>query len=130
MSMAKMVTLESYGSTKNISGFFRKARQINFVKELSVYGEIGAELLAMATPIDTGESANSWDYEIEETDGQINLYWTNSNIADYVPVVILLQYGHATRNGGYVPPHDFINPVLEAVFEDIANTIWREMVRL
>lgn len=125
-----MISIESYGSTKNIRGFFKKIKQRNFVKELEIWGEIGAQMLAMETPVDTGLAQSSWGYEIEEKDGSIALYWTNDDIEGGLPVVLLIQYGHGTRGGAYVAPHDFINPVTKELFDYMADTIWKEVVRL
>lgn len=125
-----MVSIESYGSTKHIRGFFKKTKQRNFVRELNYWGQLGAELLSMATPVYTGRAAMSWGYEIEENDGNITLYWTNDDIENGESVVMLIQYGHATKNGGYVPPFDFINPVTKGIFDAIADSIWKEVVRL
>ena len=33
------------------------------------------------------------------------------------------QYGHGTRNGGYVPPRDYINPAMAPVFNRIAADV-------
>lgn len=125
-----MISLESYGSTKHIRGFFSKVKQKNFVKELEIWGEIGAQALAMETPVDTGRAASSWGYEIEQNDGSITLYWTNDDIEGGQSVVLLIQYGHGTRGGAYVAPYDFINPVTKELFGYIADSIWKEVVRL
>lgn len=125
-----MITIESYGSTKHIRGFAKEVKQRNFVRELNSWGSLGADLLALATPVYTGLAATSWGYEIEENDGNISLYWTNDDIEDGASVVMLIQYGHATKNGAYVPPYDFINPVTKEIFDAIADSIWKEVVRL
>lgn len=96
---------------------------------LDYFGRLGVTALAMETPIDTAETAASWDYEIEENDGNITLTWTNSSSAGGIPVVILIVYGHGTRNGGYVQPYDFVNPVVREIFQDIADTVWKEVTR-
>lgn len=126
-----IITLKSYGNTKNVEGFFKRMQQRNFVKYLEYYGERGVEALALETPVDTGKTAMSWGYEITQEPGRITLTWTNSSQAGdtTIPVVLLIQYGHATRNGGYVAPYDFINPVTREIFQEIADTIWKEVTR-
>lgn len=130
MRRHSMISIESYGSTKNIRGFAKAVKQRNFVKELDSWGRLGAELLAMETPVYTGRAALSWGYEIVQNDGNITLYWTNDDIENGASVVMLIQYGHATKNGGYVAPYDFINPVTKEMFEAMADSIWKEVVRL
>lgn len=128
--MAKgMISVASSGSFKNIEGFFKWTKRKNIRKWLEYFGEKGVRLLAAETPVDSGVTADSWSYEIVEKNGSISIYWKNSAMAGNTPVVILIQYGHATRNGGYVEPHDFINPITEKLFKEMADTIWKEVTR-
>lgn len=124
-----MISIESTGSFKNIKGFFRRTKRKNFRNVLEYYGEKGVMALALETPMDTGITATSWTYEIEEEHGQIALYFKNTALADdgQTPIVILIQYGHGTGNGGYVMPYDFINPVTQQIFQEIADNIWKEV---
>ncbi|MBO7449392.1 MAG: HK97 gp10 family phage protein [Clostridiales bacterium] len=126
--MAKgMISVTTTGSFKNIEGFFKKTKRKNFRKHLEYYGELGVRLLASETPVDTGDAASSWSYEIEDKNGVISIYWKNSAMAGDIPVVLLVKYGHATGNGGYVEPNDFISPVMNLLFQDIADKIWKEV---
>lgn len=95
---------------------------------LHKYGKQGVELLSEETPYDSGETADSWDYEISAKDGQYNIYWTNSNVNDGVHIAILLQYDHATGTGGFVEGIDYINPALKQVFEEMASELWKGVV--
>lgn len=93
--------------------------------KLSELAERGVSALADSTPRLTGATASSWDYDIRKKDGQVSIVWTNSEMAGNVPLAILLQYGHGTRQGGYVEGIDFINPATRPVFEEIAIEAWR-----
>ncbi len=97
------------------------------VLQLRKYGDLGVKELSNATPKDTGLTSTSWYYEIEIGEETTKIIWKNSNIADWAPIAILLQYGHATRNGGYVEGNDYINPAMEKVFKDIAEEAWKEL---
>lgn len=128
--MAKsMISVSSTGNFKNIDGFFKRTKKKNLRRYLEYYGVKGVELLASATPKDTGVTAASWSYEIQEENGSISIYWKNSSMIGNTPIVILIRYGHATRNGGYVTGNDFITPVLEKVFKEMADTIWKEVTK-
>jgi hypothetical protein len=43
------------------------------------------------------------------------------------PVAIGIQYGHGTRNGGYVAGRDYINPAVKDAFDKMAEAIWEEV---
>lgn len=96
---------------------------------LEKYGKRGVEALAAATPVRTGKTASSWSYEIEEKDGKISVTWTNSNIENHVNIALIIQYGHATRNGGYVRGIDYINPALQPIFDAMALEAWKEVTK-
>lgn len=124
-----VITLKATGSTKNIEGFFKRTRQKNFVDILEYYAQKCLEALILDTPVDTGRTAMSWGYEITQEEGRITLSFTNTATAGNtsIPVVMLIVYGHATKNGGYVAPYDFVNPITREYFEHIADTIWKEV---
>lgn len=108
--------------------FLDKIKNYNPESVLKRYAEEGVRALNNATPTDSGITANSWGYEIEITKGkQATINWTNSNRNKGVSIAILLQYGHGTRNGGYVVGRDFINPAMKPVFDKIASEAWKEV---
>ena len=122
-----MIGFTHRGNFNNTLNFLKKAEKPNYMSILSRYGEIGANALAAATPRNTGESAESWSYTVTKLAGGYRVSWNNSDMAGRVPVVILIQYGHATKNGGFVEGRDFINPALEPVFDQLAEAAWREV---
>lgn len=91
------------------------------------YGNEGVLALSAATPVDSGETAKSWSYKIRQTKSGIKLTWTNSNVVDGIPIAIIIQYGHGTRNGGYVQGLDYINPAMRPIFEKLTNELWKEV---
>lgn len=103
-----------------------------FVKKgnLDKYGEMGVAALQQATPKRTGKTANSWNYEITVVDGKATIYWTNDNFNDGVNIAVILQYGHGTRQGGYVQGIDYINPAMKPIFDEIADKAWKEVIKL
>lgn len=93
--------------------------------QLSAYGAQGVALLSSATPTDKGETANSWYFIVTRGDGGYSLVFSNSHVDDGANVAILLQYGHGTRNGGYVQGRDFINPAIQPLFDKIVADAWK-----
>ena len=122
-----LVVMKQSGSLKNFEGFLYKNRKRRLYQLLNEYGKQGVELLRDATPVDTGKTATGWDYEIEVNSQGISLYWVNNNVNEGVPIDILIQYGHATRNGSYVQGVDYINSALRPLFESMATKLWKEV---
>lgn len=99
-----------------------------WMTRLAKYGQMGVDALAEATPKRTGLTAASWTYEIVQNDNGVSIVWSNSHVEKgYANIALLLQYGHGTKNGGYVKGIDYINPALAPVFEEIAKSVWEEM---
>ena len=96
---------------------------------LKKYGELGVEALREATPKDTGKTSESWSYEVIEEKYGARIVWKNSNVSDWANVAVLIQYGHATRNGGWVEGIDYINPAMKSIFEKIAEEAWKEVIK-
>ena len=124
-----VISYTSQGDFSETHNFLKALAQKQFLKNLEVYGARGVAALSTATPRKTGKTAASWDYVIERTEDKVTITWINTNVVkDYANVALLLQYGHGTRNGGYVEGIDFINPALKPVFEEIARDAWREVI--
>lgn len=92
---------------------------------LASAGERGVAALRANTPIGTGRTAQSWAYKVKQTDHGIKIVWYNTNINNGVPIAIVLQYGHGTRQGGYVQGRDYINPAMKPIFDEIDRLVER-----
>lgn len=125
-----MITFQQKGDLRKVSGYFERFREGIKLGILDRYGEEGVRALAEATPKDTGLTAASWQYRINRGNGSVSITFENTNFQNGVPIAILLQYGHATRNGGYVQGIDYINPALRPIFERIAEEAWEEVKRV
>ena len=98
-------------------------------RDLDRFGERGVQALRYATPVDTGLTAESWDYRVLISGKSARIEWFNTNDANGVPIAVLIQYGHGTRNGGWVEGIDYINPAMSSVFQSIAEDVWEEVTR-
>ena len=125
-----MITFRQKGDFSKITRYFERAKEKLRLGDLDKYGRAGVAALASATPIDTGLTASSWYYEIENTKETVEISFHNSNIQNGVPIAIILQYGHGTGTGGWVEGRDYINPAIQPIFDDIANEAWREVTKL
>lgn len=124
-----MIKLVASGSFDKSIKFLHFLYSREFSKHLDEQAKKGVDALVSYTPVDTGATANSWYYEIEKSPNRITINWCNSNVNKGIPIAILIQYGHATGNGYYVEGRDYINPAIQPVFDDIAESIWSEVTK-
>lgn len=122
-----MITVKHKGDFSKINKYLMRTKKGINVRSLDKYGLEGVRALSSATPVDTGLTAASWYYEIEDKNGIVRLSFCNSNIQRGVPIAIILQYGHATRNGGWVEGRDYINPAIQPIFDNILKNAWKEV---
>lgn len=124
-----MVVFRHKGNFSKTEDFLKNASKVNAkcAKILKKYAEEGVDALKAYTPVDTGLTASSWGYTIEENGGSLSIYWTNSNVVNNVQIALIIQMGHATRGGTYVQGVDYINPALAPIFEKIADKAWKEV---
>ncbi len=125
-----MVTVRHKGDFAKLTYYLESVKKPIKPSMLEKYGKAGVAALASATPVDTGLTANSWYYKIEMEQGLAKIVFCNSNIHRGIPIAIILQYGHGTRNGGWVEGQDYINPALQPIFNKLADDAWREVTKL
>ena len=125
-----MITFKHKGDFSKLTNFLERSKEIVHLSDLDKYGRAGVSALASATPKDTGETANSWNYEIVHSKDSVKINFYNSNIQNGVPIAIILQYGHGTGTGGWVEGRDYINPAIQPIFDQIVNNAWREVTSL
>lgn len=125
-----MISFKHSGSFNKTDKFFKRVLFSDYLHIFNKYGVIGVNALSSVTPLDTGKTANSWGYKIQRSNKGVSITWTNSNMVDGIPVVILLQYGHVGKNGGYIQGLDFINPIMKPIFNKIIDDIWKEVTLL
>jgi hypothetical protein len=117
---------ESVGSFNNLERFLNKSASGNILSILNGCGREGVNALAASTPVDGGETRNSWSYKVEKTRGSYSITWINTEkTVTGDPIAIMLQYGHGTGTGGYVRGRDYINPAMRPVFDSIADKVWK-----
>ena len=125
-----MITFRQKGDFSKLTRFLEKAKEVVRLGDLDKYGREGVAALASATPIESGRTASSWYYQVENKNGSASITFYNSNVNNGVPIAIILQYGHGTRNGGFVQGRDYINPAIQPIFDRIADEAWREVTKL
>ncbi len=125
-----MINFRQTGDWSKTTNFMKRLKQRKYLSSLDKYGQRGVDALSSATPVDTGKTANSWSYEIRNNGKKVSIIFKNSNIVNGVPIAIILQYGHGTRNGGWVEGRDYINPAIQPIFDEIVKEAWGEVTKL
>ena len=125
-----MISFTQKGDFSKLNRYLERAKEAAQLGILNKYGREGVSALAAATPVESGETAKSWSYKIERTKGSAAIVFYNSNIQNGVPIAIILQYGHGTRNGGWVEGRDYINPAIQPIFDRILAELWREVTKV
>lgn len=123
--MIKAITKGNSNKTKE---GLQRIQKGDIFSDLDRYGRMGVDALSRATPVESGFSANSWDYIIIKNNKFPGIQWINTNVTDDgTPIVILIQYGHATGSGSYVAGRDFINPTMRPIFDQISQDVWKKV---
>lgn len=124
-----MITITSKGDYSKLTRYLNRLKRVVHMDILNKYGKEGVNMLSAATPIESGRTANSWTYEVSYGKNSSSIMFSNTNINKGVPIAIILQYGHGTRNGGYVQGRDYINPAIQPIFDKMVDELWREVTR-
>ena len=124
-----MITIESHGEWDMTRNWFNRMSKLDLALIMNQFGKEGVAALSRATPSKSGLTAKSWNYEVKRTGNSWKITWTNSHVNNGVNIAVILQYGHGTRNGGYVVGRDYINPAIRPVFDNIAQKAWKEVTR-
>lgn len=125
-----MISFRQKGDFSKLTRYLEKVKEVARIGDLDKYGRQGVAALESATPKYTGLTSKSWKYEIKQSKGSVSISFYNTNIQNGVPIAILLQYGHGTRNGGWVQGRDYINPAIQPIFDEIVKSAWKEVTSL
>lgn len=125
-----MITFTTKGSFDRTERYLNRLKTDDLTYILHKYGSIGVAALANATPRDSGEIAESWYYTVVRRKGYYSLRWHNRHIEGGIPIVVLLQYGHGTRTGGWVEGHDYIMPAIRPILEQVSQEMWKEVTKV
>ena len=131
------ISVKTEGTFTKTETLLTKITKGDYMPRLDAIGKKGVTALKAATPVDTGQTRDSWDYVILRDAQGVTITWTNSRTVEgyyygsmgQTPLVILLVYGHGTKSGYYVPPNDFVTPAIKGVMQDVTNDVWKEVNR-
>jgi hypothetical protein len=125
-----MIEFTQKGDFSTVERYLSRLKTLQLNAVLNKYATMGQNALSNATPVDSGETANSWYYTIVQRPGYYSIRWHNRHIEDGIPIAVILQYGHGTGTGGYVQGRDYIMPAIRPIFDQIADEAWREVTKV
>lgn len=123
------ITFETVGDFEETVKWLKEASAkspTNSVREIATKG---VDALSRATPTgETGETASGWVSEIKDDPTGTEVSFMNiAHPEASVNVARIIETGHATGNGGYVPPRPYIQQAMDSVFEEGIDKVVKEM---
>lgn len=125
-----MITIIQTGDFNKTEEYLSRLSKLELSQVLNKYGTLGVNALSNATPVDTGLTSESWYFTTETRRGYYSIIWHNRHMVNGKNIAVLIQYGHGTRNGGYVQGRDYIMPAMRPIFDQIAAEAWKEVTRV
>lgn len=126
-----MIKFKSKGDFSNLENYLKKSKRKSRIGEQATQiAEICLDELKAATPVDSGLTAESWDYEININGRTTSIIFYNHNMHEGLNVALLLEYGHGTSSGTWVEGKEYIDPVIQKNYLNVVNDKWKEMVKL
>lgn len=123
-----MIRIQQKGSFSNLERYLSTITKGQKMTELESLCRDAVHQLNIDTPKDTGETAYSWGYRIIRESGKIRIEFHNTNLENGLNIALLLFYGHATVNGGWVEGIDYINPTIQPLFDRIEELAKKEVM--
>lgn len=119
------ISFDASGDFPNTNRFLRTVSKLDIMPALRALAQAGVRALSAQTPVESGQTAASWGYEIRVSRGSSTITWTNSHTNAGVNIAIILQMGHGTGTGGWVAGRDYINPAIRPIMDQIAEDVWK-----
>lgn len=124
------ISFESKGDLDNLSKWLNSVTNSNPTNALKQIAREGEASLAGHTPRDTGQTAGGWTSEIVTKGDMSEVVWTNTAHSDLnVNLAKLIELGHGTGTGGYVPPRPYIKNAMGPVWADAGDKVFKELIK-
>ena len=91
------------------------------------YGQKGVDILSANTPKFTGLASSRWHYEIVKDTIGFTIEFHNDDIEGGYNVILLIRFGHGVKGGGYVRGREFIDPIIQPIFDEMVEDLWKEV---
>lgn len=128
--MIMQVTFQSKGDFSNAEAWLKDISTRTPTMALNEIASEGQRSLSNNTPKDTGKTASGWEAVVETKDGITEVSWVNRAHPNlHVNIAKLIEQGHGTGTGGYVPPRPYIKQSMERIWQTAADRIAKELVK-
>jgi hypothetical protein len=123
------ISFESKGDFNNMEKWLNKVVNTDMRSPLNQLASQGTKSLASKTPVDTGETADGWQADVVKRGDVSEVIWTNTAHPEAnVNVAKLIDLGHGTGTGGYVPPRPYIKLAMKPVWSKVDDIV-KELIR-
>jgi hypothetical protein len=124
------ISFESKGDFNAITDWLKDVTHRDPASAISAIAREGTRSLAENTPRSTGETASSWKEKITTKGGITEISWYNTaHPGSMVNIAKLIDLGHGTGTGGYVPPRPYIKDAMKPVWSHVDNRVVRELIK-
>lgn len=123
------ISFESKGDFSNMERWLDKAVKTDMQSPLNQLASQGTKSLMSATPKNTGETAAGWQADVVKRGDVSEIVWTNNAHPEAgVNLAKLIELGHGTGTGGYVPPKPYIKNAMSPVWSKV-DSIVKEWIK-
>ena len=123
------MNISSEGSFNNLESFLKRTVKNSSKQEVVELAEAIVSKLRQDTPKRSGKTAGAWSYNIYNSSSGFVIEIVNTNNNGSVNVARIINFGHGTGTGGYVPPQPFITRAIDSVYKSKIDSILTKMVK-
>ena len=124
------VSFESKGDFKNVLKWLDRSSKRNPSAAARGIADQGISSLSRGTPRDTGETASGWIAEVTTRRNITEIAWKNiAHPGAGVNVAKIIELGHGTGTGGYVPPSPYIKDSMTPVWKTAGDKVVKELIK-
>jgi hypothetical protein len=128
--MSMNISFESKGDFNNTRRWLKRIADDNPTVVMNQIANEGVKSLAANTPRDTGATASGWEAEVTKTGNVTEIAWKNrAHPETKVNIAKLIELGHGTGTGGYVPPKPYIKNAMKPVWQSADDKVTKELIK-
>lgn len=124
------ISFESKGEFDVVGNWLKRVSNNNPSNALKSIASEGTRSLSANTPKATGETASGWTEQISTTGDITEIAWLNNAHPEAgVNIAKLIELGHGTGTGGYVPPKPYIKDAMKPIWSSVDNKVVKELIK-